>query len=75
MQWVGFLIGSPVRLGMTVVVSLILISVFWPGVVAHALYVLVYVLFTGVVALVFGIKWLLVCGVVGIGVYMWLRYL
>src|SRR4051812_11073058 len=73
MAWFLFFIGTPVRIIVTCVVVLLVISVAWPGVVAHIMWVVLYAAVSGAAALVWELKWLLLLGGVGAGAYVYFR--
>ncbi len=57
MDWVVVFVGSPARAAVTLVVITALVSFFWPGVVAHALWVLLSVAATCLIYFLWELKW------------------
>lgn len=75
MDWIFAAIGSPLRAAITLVVVAALVSFFWPGAVAHALWVLLSAAASCLLGLFWELKWVLL----GLGLastaYFSVRYL
>ena len=75
MEWLIWLVATPVRFLITCAVVAALVSFFWPGVVAHFVWVLLSVAVEAILDLLWELKWLLLgLGLVGAAYfsYHWL---
>ena len=75
MHWILFFVRTPMRFAALGVATLALISVVWPGVVAHVVWVAGCAIFVGLWWLLLELKWLLLAAGLCIAAYAAFRHM